>query len=80
MLKFIVTTLRNQDKKVSFILVDEDEPLARYSEFMKTCHNMNIIIQTEGWNEYSLNGKSESPDKTLANITRNLIMNSSHEK
>ena len=54
---FIVTTLRNQDKKVAFILVDEDGALARSSEFMKTCHNMNIIVQTTGVDEYSRNVK-----------------------
>ena len=35
-LKFIVTTLRNQDKKVAFVRVDEDGALSRSSEFMKT--------------------------------------------
>ena len=44
----IVTTLINHDKKVSFTQVDEDEALARYSNFMNTCHNMNIIVQTIG--------------------------------
>ena len=43
-LKFLVTKLRNQDKKVAFIRVDEDGALARYSELMKTFHNMNIIV------------------------------------
>ena len=38
----------NQDKKVSFIRVDEDGALERYSESMNTCHNMNIIVQTTG--------------------------------
>ena len=74
-LKFLVTTLRNQDKKVAFIRVDEDGALARSSEFMKTCHNMNIIVQTTGGYASSLNDKSESPNKTLANITRALLMN-----
>ena len=74
-LKFLVTTLRNQDKKVAFIRVDEDGELSRSSEFMKTCHNMNIIVQTTGGYASSLNDKSESPNKTLANITRALLMN-----
>ena len=56
-IKFIVTTLRNQDKKVAFIRVDEYASLARSSEFMRTCHNMNIIGQTTGEYAYSLNGK-----------------------
>ena len=33
---------------------------------------MNIIVQTTGVYDSSLNGKSESPDKTLSNITRAL--------
>ena len=41
---------------------------------MKKCHNMNIIIQTTGRDESSLNGKSENPNKTLANITRALLL------
>ena len=57
-LKFLVTTLRNLDKKVALILVDEDGALARYSELMKTCHKMNIIVQTTGRDASSLNGKS----------------------
>ena len=44
-LKFLVTTLRNQNNKVAFIQVYEDVALARSSEFMKTCHNMNIIVK-----------------------------------
>ena len=56
-LKFIVTTLINQDKKVAFIRVDEDGALARYSEFMKTCHNMNIIVITTGGDASCLIGK-----------------------
>ena len=72
--------MRNQDKKVAFIRVDEDGALARSSEFMKTCHKMNIIVQTTGGDASSLNGKSESSNKTLANITRDILLNSSHKK
>ena len=57
-LKFLVITLRNQDKKVAFIRVDEDGALSRSSEFMRTCHNMNIIVQTSGGDASYLNGKS----------------------
>ena len=35
-LKLLVTSLRNQDKKVALIQVDEDGSLARYSKLMKT--------------------------------------------
>ena len=41
---------------------------------------MNIIFQTTGGDASSLNGKSESPNKTLANITRALLLNSRHKK
>ena len=41
---------------------------------------MNIIVQTTGGDASSLNGKSESPNKTLANITRSLLLNSIHKK
>ena len=66
--------MRNQDKKVTFIRVDEDGALERYSEFMETCHSMNIIVQTTGGDASYLNGKSESPNKTLANITRAFLL------
>ena len=56
-LKFIFAALRNQDNKVSFIQVDGDGSLERYSGFMKTCHNMNIIVQYAGGDASSLNGK-----------------------
>ena len=79
-LRFLVTTLRNKDKKVAFIRVDEYGALARSSEFIKTCHNMIIIVHTTGGDAFSLNVKSESPNNTLANITRALFLKSSHNK
>ena len=79
-LKFIVTILRNQDKKVAFIKVDEDGALSISSEFVKTCHIVNIIAQTTGGYASSIYGKSESTNKTLANITVALLLNSSHRK
>ena len=41
---------------------------------------MNIIVQTTGGDEFSINGKSEIPNKTLANITRAILLNSSHKR
>ena len=79
-LKCLVTELRNQDRKVALIIVYEDGALARSSEFMKTCHNIHIIVQNTDGDSSSLNGKSESPNKTLDNITRALLLNSSHKK
>ena len=68
-LKFLFNILRNKYKKVAFIWVDKYGVLARSSEFMRTCHNTNIIVKTTvGYASY-LNGKSEIPNKTLANIT-----------
>ena len=48
--------MSNQDNKVAFVQVDEDESLARYSEFMNTCYNLKIIVQNIGGYAYSLNG------------------------
>ena len=79
-LKNIVTTSRNWYKKVSFIQVDEYGELVIYSEFIRTFHNMNIIVQTTDRNVSSLNGKIETPNKTLANTTRALLLESSHKK
>ena len=42
---------------------------------MKTCHNMNITVQTTDGEAYSLNAKIESPNKTLANIIRTPLLN-----
>ena len=39
---------------------------------------MNIIVQNTGGDSSSLNGKIESPNKTIA-ITRALLLNSSHK-
>ena len=64
-LSFLFTALRNQDKKVALVRVYEDGALSIYSEFMKTCHNMNIIFQATGGYAYFLYGKSESPNKTF---------------
>ena len=79
-IKCIVATFRNQDKKVLLILFNSDGALERSSEFMKTCNNMNIIVQTTGRDASSLNGNSESPNNTLDNNTRYIIMKSSHKK
>ena len=79
-LKFLGTALSNQDNKFAFIRVDEDGALPRYSEFMKTCHNMNIIVQTTGEDASSLNFISKSPNNTLANITRSLLLKSNYKK
>ena len=79
-LKFIFNTFRNQDKKFIFIRVDKDGEIAISSKFVNTCHNMNIIVQNTGRDTYSLNGKSESSNETLDNITRVLLMNSIHKK
>ena len=40
--------------------MDEDGELSRSAKFKRTCHNMDIIVQNTGRDEYSLNGKSES--------------------
>ena len=74
-LKCIVNTLGNYYKGVSFTQFDGDRALERSSEFMKTCHNMNRIVQNTGRDAYYLNGKIESPNKTLANIKKYLILN-----
>ena len=47
---------------------------------MRTCHNMNIIVQNTDGGASSFNGKSESQNKTLSNITRAILLNSSHNK
>ena len=79
-LNFHVTILRNKDKKVSFIQVDEDGALERYHEFTKTCHNTNTIVQTRVEDAYSIIGKSKIPNNTLANITRALVLKSINKK
>ena len=79
-LKFLGATLRNQDNKVTFIRADVDVSLARSSEFMKTCHNINIIVENTVGDSYSLNGKIEMPNKTIYNITSALLLNSTHKK
>ena len=79
-LNFLVNTSRNQDKKFTLIWVDEYKALARSSEFMKTCHNMNILVQTTGGYVSSIDGKREIPNNKLTNITRALLLDSSHKK
>ena len=41
---------------------------------------MNIIVKTTGGYASSLNGKIKSSNNTLANITRDILMKSSHKK
>ena len=79
-IKSLVDTFSNQDKKVVSITVDEDGEISRSSESVKTCHNMNIIVKTTGVDAYSLNGNSDISNNTLSNITIALLLNSSHKK
>ena len=79
-LKYIATTLMNHVNKVAFIRVDEYGVLEIFSEFMKKCYNTNSIVHTTGGDASYSNGKSESPDNTLYNITISLLLNSSHKK
>ena len=79
-IKILVTKFRNQDRKLAFIQVYEYGALERSSRFMRTCHKMNIIVQTTSRDASSINGKNEIPNKTLDNITRYLLMNSIHKK
>ena len=79
-LKFLVTKLSDQDKKFSFIQVDETVSLARSSEFTKTCHNMKITVQNTDVDASYINSKSGIPNKKLANITRYLLLKSSQKK
>ena len=72
--------MRNQDKKVAFIRVDEYGAPEKSSGFMKTYHNMNTIAQTTGGDASSIIGKIESTNKTFYNITRDIIMNSIPKK
>ena len=73
-IKCFVTTLSNKDNKISFIRVNEDIALAISYEFIQTCHNMNIVVQTTGGDAYSLNGKIEIPNNNIDTITRALLM------
>ena len=41
---------------------------------------MNIIVHTTGADASSLNGKNESPNKTLVNSAGDLLLNSIHKK
>ena len=79
-LKFLVTSLSNMDNKFVFILVYEDGALARSYEFMRTCHNMYVIVQTIGGYASSIDAKSESLNMTLSDTEIALILNSNNMK
>ena len=74
-LKLLVPKFKKKYNKVAFIRVNEEGELARYSEFIRTYHNTNIIVQTTGGDEYKINGKIDIPKKTLDNITSDLLLN-----
>ena len=76
----MLTTLKNTDKQILFVGVDTYYALETSSEFMRKCHTINIIVQTTGGDTSSLNGKQGSPNNTLDNIKRALLMNSSNKK
>ena len=68
-IKFLVTKMRNPDKKVSVIRVDEDVALARSYEIIRIYHNMNIIVQAIGGDASLLKGKIKIPNMILANVS-----------
>ena len=47
---------------------------------MNTCYNMNIIVQTTDGYAYYLGDKIKITNNTLSDITRALLLNSSHKK
>ena len=47
---------------------------------MNICHAINIVTRTTRRDYSYINGKSESPNKTLENIKRDLLMNFYHKK
>ena len=59
--------------------VDEDYALEVFYEFTRKCHNMNIIVKNGG-DISPHSGENESSRKTLANITKNIILNLNHKK
>ena len=65
---------------MAFIKVYKFGALDRSPEFMRTFHNMKILVQTTGVEISSINVKSEIPNKTLENFTRTLLINSTHKK
>ena len=79
-LKFLFTKLSNHDKEVPFIWDNEDGALSIYSGFLRTYHYMYIIVQITGRDEYTPIGKSWSPNNTLSNIKRSLLMNPGYKK
>ena len=64
-LKLLVTALSNNDKNVVLIRVDEDGALAIYYEFMKTCNNMDVIVQTTGIDDFHSTVKAKYQIKHL---------------
>ena len=79
-LKLLATISKNQEKTVAFIQVYEYWALERSSKFMKTCHRMNITVQTTGGYASSFNGKRETPNNKQANITRGILLKSSNRQ
>ena len=52
-------SLRNQDKRVTLIRVDEEGALEISYEFIETFHKMDIIVQTSVGHVSVLNGKAK---------------------
>ena len=54
--------------------------LARYSELTIINNDMKILVHTTGGNTSYINGKIESSNNTLENITRDIFIHSIHNK
>ena len=65
---------------MQLIRLVEDDALARSSEFVRTYHDISIVVHNTGGDASSLHVKSEIPNKTLVKITTFIFVNSIHNK
>ena len=65
-LKWLVLNLRRQGIEIIELRVDEDGSLANSTEFMTMCRDdLNLTVQTTGGYASTINGKAETPNRTI---------------
>ena len=74
-LKWLVLNLRRQGLEVIELRVDEDGSLANSTEFMAMCRDeLNLTVQTTGGYASTINGKAETPNRTIKRMIRTMLI------
>ena len=77
-MRWLQAVLTKQDRPITFLRVDEDGALARSTEFLFTCYELGIVVQTTGGYSSWSNGVGERPNRTIFTRVHVMLLSSGH--